>query len=505
MELNGRIKESFGLEGSAVKVTPDQTLSNLALIIQKALRQAEASAVEDGQVEAGEQQEESNEDAAVGVGGKNRTDIFSLVENEFEEEKQALPHRHAPANASSPDRHHDHRHHHHHNQNAKLVIGANEFVGAHITRYLLKKGASLVYCVVNAMNSHASHVLIKKTMEELGLWKDNFDSHLIALPGDMTKANFGLKEEQYSSMLMDVDAIIVSGGHRSVSGDETHSQANTAAAINAVSFARRGGASLHYVTSGWVDPFDSEEGEAEEVLKVASQRYNIDCSSYRLPFMTVNSKGGVMAGDHIIFDIIKACCKTGVVSQDWERSSLPLLPADVAGKFVVRGVESTGHKSQSRGEVCVRDTMALNAYMPMSTLLGWVDQLADKPLSRGVEYSKVVIAFSQALKDHKENQGLIHNILSKDRGEILAKATTHHTTGLSVREVVDVVLHRPNRDKVVGDLKRYIDDHPEVVAVAGGDKRGKRFGGEEEEVKEADEMGGFGRRLLSPPHVVLAE
>ena len=44
MELYGRIKESFGLEGNALKVTPELTLTALALLIHKAVKKAEAAA-----------------------------------------------------------------------------------------------------------------------------------------------------------------------------------------------------------------------------------------------------------------------------------------------------------------------------------------------------------------------------------------------------------------------------------------------------------------------------
>jgi len=478
VELNGRIKESFGLEGNAVKVTPDQTVSTLALAIQKALKQAEASPSAEEQAEANNDQVDTGD--SVGE-NQSRTDISSLVDAELEEEKILVPPLGTNMKSSSSSK------------DAKLVIGPLDDVTAHIIRYLLKAGARRVYCVASDV---INTLFIKNRMEELGLWKASFEGRVIALSGDPTKTHFDIKEQQYGELLGEVGAVVVSGGWRSAGGgDDLHSQSHISTAINAVRFARQGGASLHHMSTGWIDPFEAEEGEVEEVLQVACENYDVDCSSYRLPLVTISSKqkcdkvNGVKC-NNIIFELIKACKVAGVVSKDWEKGVLPLLPADVAGKFVVRWME-VGRKGKPAGAVSVRNTISLNTYMPTTTILDYADDLGGKPLIRGVEYREAVMAFAKALRqDEGSDVGSsatkaheVMDIMSKDAGEIATKIVANRP---SLREVVDAAIHRPCHKQVVESLKRHLDQHPEVAAVhaAKGLKQQKSEETKEEEATQ---------------------
>ena len=246
---------------------------------------------------------------------------------------------------------------------------------------------------------------------------------------------------------------------------------------------------MHYVSSGWVDPLDPEEGHVEEILKLASHRYNFACSSYRLPLVTINSKGGFMGDDdNIIFNIIKACRKTGMMSEEWEGMSLPLLPADAAGKFVVhhlmRGNGNHSRLPSPSRAVCLRNPVSITTYMPMTCILDWVDDMADKPVVRGLDSRRVMMAFAQALSGSKAQDLLA--VMSKDGDEVKAKIMASGS-GLSMGEIMYAGLHRPNGKRVVSDIKRYINDHPSLVAINENAEHHERQGGVEEAKDEVNE------------------
>ena len=60
---------------------------------------------------------------------------------------------------------------------------------------------------------------IQRSMQELGIWKERFGARVQAIPGDVAKAEFGLKPDAYQRLVQEVDVVVHTGG--SLSGPWT--------------------------------------------------------------------------------------------------------------------------------------------------------------------------------------------------------------------------------------------------------------------------------------------
>jgi len=295
-----------------------------------------------------------------------------------------------------------------------------------------------------------------------------------------------------------VNDVVVDGGRQTIGGpsgrddDDSSHHGRMRAVINAIRFARLGGTHLLYVSTGWLNPYDDQDVKVEDILKVACQHYHVMAISYRLPFITINSKGG-FKGDHIVFQLMKACRAIRMWGEDGEGQALPLLPADAAGNFVVRCMVSSSSSSGGGGSgggatnsgaspprgnkgiggrLSIRKTVVINALLPVSTILDWVDETKEKPIVRGVDNRRVMMAMIKLLTTTTtttttttifSRQDMM-GVLGKDMDDVHAKIAANRSRSV-VKEVIDIALYRANLKKMANGLKQYIDEHPHVVAL----------------------------------------
>jgi len=93
-----------------------------------------------------------------------------------------------------------------------LVFGAEFLNGAHMVRYLIKGGASAVYCVGPWNTNEGGLMMIERSMREVSLWKDSFAKYIKPVPGDVAKKDFGMKGPAYEELAAEVDTIVHTGG-----------------------------------------------------------------------------------------------------------------------------------------------------------------------------------------------------------------------------------------------------------------------------------------------------
>lgn len=194
---------------------------------------------------------------------------------------------------------------------------------------------------------------IQRSMEELGIWKARFAGKLRAIPGDVAKAEFGLKPDAYAELVREVDVVVHTGGSLKWAMDADLVPTNINGLMNVIALARKNGASVHYLSSssltaqdcseeadkallrtvpyfdvkrkvrggsgraGWACCmcFDSywcwifhttthqphhhdpnQPTQAEDILQFAARHYGIRCHIYRLPFISANSRGNFGTG-----------------------------------------------------------------------------------------------------------------------------------------------------------------------------------------------------------------
>ena len=459
------------MEGNQLKMSPEVTVSGLAMLIYKAVRQSGASSGDAG----GADQDEEGADETV---YHSKTDLVTIMETDFgldEKERKRLSYRSSRSGSfkvmdslyrivTPGDKH------------AKLLFGATGLVGSHILRYLLKGGAPMVYCVVRAATPEGAYNRVEQKMRQLRLWKPAFANRIRAIPGEVGKALFGLDAELYQQLLSVVDDVILSAGARSWTATEETIAANIAGTVNAVAFARKGGAAVHYVSTGWLDIYDAADAtdkktfenvpyvkikrRAEDILHYASRHHDIRCAIHRVPFVSVNSKGG-FDGDLLPFTVMALAKVTGMAAREWQHGYYPLLPADAAAKFIVRGVEKGPKGSTSKGAE-MRTALTITSFVSESVFLDWVDEIRSSPIDRNHTPAEVIAAVEQVLGQDTSALTLLMEL-----GDAVNRvsAALHHkmtTQRPSVRDMMEV-RHRSN-PKVTADLiKQYIAQNPTVI------------------------------------------
>lgn len=305
-----------------------------------------------------------------------------------------------------------------------LLFGATGLTGAHLLRYLIKAGgASKVYCVVRSSTSEGGLARIEKALRLLKIWKDSFAQHIVALPGDMALPQFGLKKEDYELLARrkgGVQAIVHAGGSRKWHMDSESVQCNISGLMNVITLARKSHASVHYISSGWLDaeeaaePQDQEtlrtmpyvqiKRKAEDLLHFAARHYRVPCFAYRLPLISVNTRGG-FSGDFIVFSVMQSLYETGMLpSEMGDSSSYPIMPADLAAKYTVRqmgraalSTSSSKKLKKGKGSAVIYSASQFSEVVPTPQLADWVEALKGSRVNRAASMDEVKAYYHQKL------------------------------------------------------------------------------------------------------------
>ncbi|MEY3200952.1 MAG: hypothetical protein RIR70_502, partial [Pseudomonadota bacterium] len=88
-----------------------------------------------------------------------------------------------------------------------LLTGATGFFGAHVCAALIERFGAEVTCIVRATDAQSGLQRIRQNFQKLGLWRAHFSRHLIALPGDVSRHQFGLQSEAYAALSQNIDTI----------------------------------------------------------------------------------------------------------------------------------------------------------------------------------------------------------------------------------------------------------------------------------------------------------
>jgi amino acid adenylation domain-containing protein/thioester reductase-like protein len=92
-----------------------------------------------------------------------------------------------------------------------FLTGATGFVGAFVLRELLEKTKAKIYCHARAKTETEAMARIKEVMEKYLLWKPQYTSHLIPVPGDLEKKNLGMTA--FDFLADEIDSIFHIGAY----------------------------------------------------------------------------------------------------------------------------------------------------------------------------------------------------------------------------------------------------------------------------------------------------
>ncbi|KAK5659041.1 hypothetical protein OQA88_1128 [Cercophora sp. LCS_1] len=230
-----------------------------------------------------------------------------------------------------------------------FLTGATGFVGAFILGELLNLEIT-VHCLVRADSSQQAMKRLLTTLNNYGLWREEYRTSLIAAAGDMSQPLFGMSYESFNNLAGSVDAICHSGslvdwvrqfddyvGPNIVSTHEVLRLASTgrSKAVHLISTMStlpkhlghnipEGEGEYGYATSKYL---------AERMVSAARWRGAV-ASVYRLPFVTASSTSGHFRTDHGDFfhNFISGCLQMG---------AFPLVNADLSAALPVDYIAKT--------------------------------------------------------------------------------------------------------------------------------------------------------------------
>jgi thioester reductase-like protein len=288
---------------------------------------------------------------------------------------------------------------------AILLYGADSLGGAHLLRYLLKGtsrrrllpgGAPVVYCLGSWSTAEGGLARIEKVMREAKIWKPAFAARIRPLPGgDATQARFRLPPAVYARLAAEVGTIVHAGSPLLWALDAPLVAENVSALMNMVALARANGASVHYVSSQWLDGYDGADPEtddrrllaslpeiqvkrrAEEILHFAAHQHGLRCAAYRLPCLAVNTKGGFSRrharDESFVVKTIAILRDAGMLVAECADDVVPLISADVAAKFVVARILGARGRNGRRRAAVFSPTVETEC-VTMSTLVDWMEE-----------------------------------------------------------------------------------------------------------------------------------
>jgi nucleoside-diphosphate-sugar epimerase/acyl carrier protein len=464
VELGSRIQRQFNIDMNSIKLTPEQTIMEVAQIIvrlQKRTKEAVSCDASSGGEEV--------KDVDGAPLARSSAIMGAIMRSRFDADKEVRPASSlstgilsAPltllASAKAPS--------------AYLLFGATGLMGSHLLRYLIKGGAKKVYCVVRAATSDAAIARITKNMQELHIWKPKFAGAIVALPGDLLSGDFGLESSQYQDLRAKVAHVVHAAGSRAWRMDQVATDCNSKGVTNVVSFARRNGSTVHYVSSSWLDVYDaavSEEDKAElewlpyigvkrlgeEIMCYAARNCGVRAYSYRVPLLSVNSKGG-FSGDFVLFTTLQMMYKTGMALES--KATWPLMTTDSAARFMVNQMRAVPFWTRGGALTCT--ALPYAELLPADKLRDIGKQLLPRTVERGgtIEAAFRSVAEVVPVQDMGDTTEFFFAL---GRASINLKA---HARAKSLSEVIAIGLaKRKLKAPPSAYLQEYLRTRPEII------------------------------------------
>ncbi|HEY4220146.1 MAG TPA: SDR family oxidoreductase, partial [Myxococcota bacterium] len=94
-----------------------------------------------------------------------------------------------------------------HKPGALFLTGATGYLGAFLLHALAARTDAPIHCLVRAPDRPRGLSRIKAKLESYLLWDESLRNRIIAVPGDLSKPNLGLANDQFEALAASVDVI----------------------------------------------------------------------------------------------------------------------------------------------------------------------------------------------------------------------------------------------------------------------------------------------------------
>jgi thioester reductase-like protein len=244
-------------------------------------------------------------------------------------------------------------------QNAILLTGASGFLGAFLLQELLDQTQANIYCLVRASDVESGRVRLQKNLEFYDLWNPQYRSRVIPIIGDLAEPRFGLSEEQFQELAIEIDSIYHNGallnyvypyskfkpinvlGTEEVLRLACQTKIKPVHHISSVAVFESSAYYGQPVTES--DPVDRYDGiylgysqskwVSEKLVEIARDR-GLPVTIHRPPLVSGHSETGVWNTDGFLCRMIKGCIQMGCIMTDLDLM-LDLSPVNYNSRAIV--------------------------------------------------------------------------------------------------------------------------------------------------------------------------
>ncbi len=242
-----------------------------------------------------------------------------------------------------------------------MLTGATGFVGRFLLAQLLSDTSAKIYCLVRAQSQRLAEQRLRTTLMYWDLWRDEFESRIAVVNGDLRLPRLGLDEANYRHLSREVDCIYhcaTSMNHlepyamaKAANVDASRellelATSETPKTINYISTMGVFGASASdpLRTVDEQTPIDSEQHRhshgylaskwvAEKIFMIASER-GVACNIFRLGLVWADAQLGRFDQLQAVYRVMKSCLLSGYAIENYCYPMAPT-PVDYVARAVV--------------------------------------------------------------------------------------------------------------------------------------------------------------------------
>lgn len=242
---------------------------------------------------------------------------------------------------------------------AILLTGASGFLGAYLLRDLMTTMESRVYCLVRCRSEDDGAERIKNNLLKYGLWKDDFASRIVPVPGNLAQPHLGLGTDTFDTLCNVIDVIYHNGAMVNfISSYSSLKDANVGGTREVIRLACEGRPKpIHFVStiavfppttdrstrvfesgppSNWqalIGGYSQSKWVAEKIVTIAGDR-GLPIRIYRPGFVGGDSTTGIWNTDDLVPRMIKGCIQMG--SAPDIDAMIEIAPVDYVSNVIVR-------------------------------------------------------------------------------------------------------------------------------------------------------------------------